>query len=396
MVLYLDHTAKWSGGEIALLRTLEAVNRSRITPVVLLGEDGPFADKLREVGIETHVLPLAESSREVRKDSLGGGGLAGKTRAGLSFAGYAVRVAQFARKRGAALLHCNSLKADIYGAVAGKLARIPVLWHVRDHIDPSYLPARAVHLFRQFARKLPDYVVCNSQSSLEKLFPGGVPVRARAVHDGLADRELTSPLPDLTGWKNNPPTVGIVGRLVEWKGQHVFLEAARKLRESGVAARFLVIGAALFGEHDYEERLRVLAAPLGTHVEFLGFRADVPDLMRNLDVFVHASITPEPFGQVVVEAMAEGVPVIASDGGGVREIITHGENGLLSPMGDADALAQNLRDLLGNPTQAARLARAGYTRVRSQFTAGHTARALEAVYDEIWSARPPQRRGGTK
>ncbi len=394
VVLYLDHTAKWSGGEIALLRALEAVDTSRVTPVVLLAEDGPFAERLRAVGIETHVLTLAEDLREVRKDSLGGGGLAGKAKAGLAFAAYAGKVARFGRKRGAALLHCNSLKSDIYGAIAGRLAGIPVLWHVRDHIDPSYLPGKVVKVFRILAARWPDYVVCNSESSLAKLFPQGHNAkRARAIHDGLADRELTSPLPTQSGWKNDPPMVGIVGRLVEWKGQHVFLEAAQKLAKQGVRAHYQVIGAPLFGEHSYEERLRQLAQPLGNAVEFTGFRADVPDLMRNLDVFVHASVTPEPFGQVVVEAMAEGVPVIGSDGGGVREIITHGENGLLSPMGDADALAHELAGLLADPERASHIAHAGWERVRAQFTARHTARALESVYDSVWETRPPRRSG---
>jgi glycosyltransferase involved in cell wall biosynthesis len=258
------------------------------------------------------------------------------------------------------------------------------LWHVRDHIDPSYLPAPVVKLFRQGARKLPQFVVCNSDSSLEKLFGKQIPQNARAVYDGLAAYELVSPCPPpRTTWKNEIPTVGIVGRLVEWKGQHVFLEAARKLSEQGVKARYLVIGAALFGENEYADKLKQIAAPLGDSVEFLGFRSDVPELLRSLDVFVHASVTPEPFGQVVVEAMAEGVPVLASDGGGVREIVRHNQNGLLSPMGDANALARELAGLLSDPARASHLARAGWKTVRAEFTAERTARGLESVYDTL-------------
>jgi glycosyltransferase involved in cell wall biosynthesis len=385
VVLYLDHTAKWSGGEIALLRTLEAIDRTRVTPVVALASEGPFADRLREAKIETHILPLAENLREVRKGSLGGGAVFSKIGAAAAYAGYARTVAAYARKRGAAIIHCNSLKSDIYGALAGQIARVPVIWHVRDHIDPSYLPGPAVRGFRALARLWPAFVITNSESTREKLFfDGPGKVACRSIHDGLGDHELTSPPPPVgAGWKNAPPRVGIVGRLVEWKGQHVFLEAARKVVEGGRDARFVLIGGALFGENDFEERLKETARPLGDRVEFLGFRTDVPELLRGLDVCVHASTTPEPFGQVVIEAMAEGLPVIASDGGGVREIIENGETGLLTPMKDADALAAAIRSLLDDPARANRLARAGHARVRAEFTAAKNARRIEAVYDEI-------------
>lgn len=385
VVVFLDHTAKWSGGEIALLRTLEALNRGRVTPVVLLGEDGPLAERTRALGIETEVMPLAGNAREVRKDTLGGGALVRHAGAAMAFLSYARQVAGYARKRGAAVLHCNSLKADIYGAVAGRLSGVPVVWHVRDHIDPTYLPGPAVRLFRSLAKRVPSYVITNSDSTLAKLFPGGAQgQRVRAAHDGLADRELTAPEPEVTGrWKSDPPRIGMIGRFVAWKGQHIFLEAAQKLVAGGQEAKFVLIGAALFGEAEYSESLKELAKPLGDRVEFTGFRNDVPELLRSLDILVHASTTPEPFGQVVIEGMAEGLPVVASDGGGVREIITQGQNGVLTPMGDASALTAALTTLLQNPEHAQALGCAGWRHVRENFTAARNARAVEAVYDDI-------------
>lgn len=392
-IVYLDHTAKWSGGEIALLRSLEALDQTRVDPVVVLASDGPFAERLREAGIETHILPLGEDLREVRKDSLGARGIFKHAGSALGLLRYAGRVARFARQRGAVLLHCNSLKSDIYGAAAGRIARLPVLWHVRDHISPGYLPGPAVKLFRTLARRVPSYVVTNSASTTEELFPGGAadPRRCRAVNDGLSDSELTAPEPPVRdAWRHNPPRIGMVGRLVEWKGQHVFLEAAKRLTEAGMEARYVLIGAPLFGEEDYEARLREQAVGLGDRVEFTGFRTDVAALLRDLDILVHASITPEPFGQVVIEGMAEGLPVVASDGGGVREIVRNGVNGVLTPMGDAGALADALSALLRDPARASGIARAGWRNVRENFTAAHSARGLEAVYDVMLSAAGPR------
>ena len=385
VVIFLDHTAKWSGGEIALLRTLEAMDRSRVTPVLVVAEDGPLVEKACELGIETHILPLSKNLREVRKDTLGGLAVFSRIGAAISLFTYARKVARFARKRGAFLLHCNSLKADIYGAVAGKLARIPILWHVRDHIDPSYLPPLAVTVFRALAKRWPDYIVTNSESTRERIFPeGSGKQRCAIVHDGLALWELNAPAPpEANAWKNQPPRVGLVGRFVAWKGQDVFLKAAALLTAQGIEARYVLIGAPLFGEQEYTDGLHRQAEALGDRVEFTGFQKDVPALLRTLDILVHASVLPEPFGQVVIEGMAEGLPVIATDGGGVQEIVTDGENGLLAPLGDADRLTEILGALLQDPKRASHLAQNGHRHVRAHFTAGQNARKIEQVYEEI-------------
>lgn len=404
-VLYLDHTAKLSGGEIALARLMEALDRTRVAPLVVLAEDGPLAARLREIGVETVVLPLAGCLRDIRKDTLGFGALRHAGRGG-HLAAYAWRLARLARRRGVEIIHTNSLKADLYGALAGALARLPVVWHVRDHIDPGYLPLPAVRLFRFLARKLPSYVVTNSQSTLDRLrllgarpatvVPSGWAGREAVVYDGLGgpDLEARGRDEDSPAW-TAPVRIGIVGRIAPWKGQHVFLEAAAAVTKAGHDARFVVIGAPLFGEEAYEQQLRQSArsGEIASRVAFLGFQEDVPAVLRTLDILVHASTTPEPFGQVVIEGMAEGLPVIGTDGGGVREIIAHGENGLLTPMGDAEALARALARLLDDPALARRLGRAGCRHVRTHFTAAQTARKIERMYDEVLARRAYRRPG---
>ena len=391
-VLFLDHTAKWSGGEIALLRTLQEMEKTRIRPVVALGEDGPFAQHLRKSNIEVRIVPLSEASREVRKGSLTLGSIAGKAGVAADYVRYVGKIAALARDVNAGVIHCNSLKADLYGGFAGNRAKIPVVWHIRDTIDASYLPGPVVRVFQNRAAVMPAYVVCNSQHTLDTLFPPNNPKWAKrretcaVIHDGLTNKDLSvAARPEITGkWKNTPPCVGIVGRLVEWKGQHVFLEAAKKVLDSGVSAEFVLIGAPLFGEADYETRLKKQAEPLGNAASFTGFRADVSELMKTLDILVHASITPEPFGQVVTEGLASGLPVIGTDAGGVREILTSGKNGILTPPGDADALSDALCLLLNDPAKAQTLAQAGWAHIRAQFTARQTANRLEAVYDTLW------------
>ena len=402
-VLFLDHTAKLGGGEIALYHLLLHLDRERFSPLVVLGEEGPLADKLRDWGVETCVAPLAGGVANTRKDSLGAGSLLRVREMG-AILGYCWRLSRLIRERGVQLVHTNSLKADIIGGVAGRLARVPVVWHVRDRIDSDYLPALVVTAFRYLSRIIPRFVVANSAATLETLrLPGwsrGAVVQSgdalaqgsfAVVHDGVIP-------PALEGKRNPEMLIGLVGRITRWKGQHIFLEAAAEVRKRFPAARFQIIGSALFGEEGYEKEIRALTASLGLEdcVEFLGFRTDVPQLISELTVLVHASITGEPFGQVIIEAMAAAKPVVATRGGGVPEIVRDGVTGLLAPMGDVPAMAEAICELLGNPERAAEMGAAGRERVLKQFTVEVTARRLERVFDRVLSRngdKPPAEKG---
>ena len=160
----------------------------------------------------------------------------------------------------------------------------------------------------------------------------------RVVHDGttapseqvIAAMALSATAAPV---RSGGPCVALVGRITRWKGQHIFLQAAAWVHRRFPEARFQIVGAALFDEKAYEAEIRELAVKLGVqnYVDFLGFRSDIPQYMAGIDLLVHASITGEPFGQVIIEAMASGKPVVATNGGGVPEIVVHGETGLLVP-----------------------------------------------------------------
>ena len=381
-VLYLNHAAKPSGAEMALWRMLGAIDRERVEPIILFGDDGIAADLMREIGIETHVMPLDGTIREVRKDTLDLLGFIDVRRIAAVTA-YAARVARFARQQGVQIIHTNTIKAHFYGALAGWMAGLPVVWHVRDYVNESYLPQAAVKLVRFLARCAPRHIIGVSRSVLEQLQLGTGGTKSTVILDGLTERELTREArPKPVRAPGSRARIGIVGRLARWKGQHVFIAAASKVVAAGFDVEFGIIGAALFGEEKYEEELRRQTSALGLdgRMQFRGFTRDVAGELDQLDILVHASTTGEPFGQVIVEGMAAGLPVVASRGGGVPEIITHGENGLLTPMGDADALAAAMMLLLREPETAQRLGRAGYEHARKDFRAERGARQVEGVY----------------
>lgn len=384
-VMLFDHTAQLGGGEIALLDMVRFLDRSKVTPIVVLGSNGPLADRLRGIA-EVHILELTPKVLQARKDTLGAASLL-QLKSVVHAAAYVLQISDFIRTNEIALIHTNSLKADILGGIAGRLARTPVIWHIRDRISDDYLPKPVVRLVRMLCRVLPDYVIGNSAATLETLKLNGAKpnIAIGSGVDLVAFHESgDSSMPD-PGNSPRKALIGLVGRICPWKGQHIFLRAAAEVHKQFPHARFQMIGAALFEEQDYEIELREMAKDLGiAHaVEFTGFRSDVPDLMRNLDILVHASTTGEPFGQVIVQGMAAGKAVVATNGGGVPEIVVHGETGLLVPMRDAPALASAMCTLLNSPELAAKMGRAGRRRVLEHFTIEQTARKIETVYAEL-------------
>lgn len=372
-VAFVDHTARMGGAEHALAWLVTHLDRSRIEPTVVLGEEGPLADRLRRAGVDVVVVPLAPALGEARKESLTPLGLVHPLRLA-RLVRAATTLAGVLRRLEADVVHTNSLKAHLIGGLGGRLAGTQVVWHVRDHLSAPYLPSAAARAMRLAARVLPHRVVAVSESVARS-----VGRDASVVHQGV-------PLPELrSDRRDGPLRVGLVGRISPWKGQDVFLAAAARLAREFPDVEFVVAGAPLFGEEAFELELhrQARAAPLAGRVTFLGFQEDVWEVYRDLDIVVHASTLPEPYGNVVVEAMASRRPVVAAAAGGVLELVEDGRTGLLVPPGDVTALAAALAVLLRDPERRAALARAGREDVERRFSPERDAEAVAQVYREL-------------
>ncbi len=386
-VLFLDHTAAISGGEIALANLVRHLNPEKVKAVVVLGADGPLRERLQTA--EVHVIPLAPSVATQKKDLLGIRSLF-RGRDIVHLAKYVSRLMKFMREHEIEIIHSNSLKADIIGGVAGRLTGRKVIWHVRDRIEDDYLPRPVVGAFRLLSRLIPHYVIANSIATLRTLelrpgalatsIPSGVELsdRIAIVHDGTVPQPVTRN--HHVGFR-----IGLIGRISPWKGQHIFIQAAAQVHRRFPQTKFVIIGAALFGEEKYDREVRALPAQLGieSEVEFTGFCNDIPRMVASLDMVVHASITGEPFGQVIIEGMAAGKPVVATNGGGVPEIVEDGKTGILVPMSDVQAMTDAICKIIADPVRAAEMGRLGRKRVMENFTSDQTARRVEAVYEEL-------------
>ena len=373
-VVYVDHVARMSGGEIALLRLLPHLEG--VNPHVILAEDGPLLGQLQLAGISAEVLPLADCARNLRKANVRRGGV--PSAAAAASAAYVLRLARRLRALQPDLVHTNSLKAGVYGSLAAKHAGIPVVWHVRDRLAHDYLPPAAITLVRRMSRHLAAAVVANSRATMATLEADNAPTVIYSVVPEAMQRRTTA----VGRVDGRPMTFGIVGRLAPWKGQHVFLEAFARAFPGG-SEQAVVVGGALFGEDEYGRDLAALARRLGVaeRVDFRGFRHDVWAELSRLDALVHASVTPEPFGQVVLEGMAAGVPVIAAEAGGPAEILQHERTGILYPPNDAAGLAAAMRRMT-DPALRTRLTSAAREEVRRyepQVVAAELQRLYEAV-----------------
>jgi len=204
------------------------------------------------------------------------------------------------------------------------------------------------------------------------------------IPNGLDDAPVSATLPaapDATG-----PLAVWCGRLQRWKGAHVFLEAAALAHRAVPSARFLVVGGTLFGlETTVGDDLRHQAAALGIGgcVEFTGHVADARPFLARADVVVHSAVRPEPFGLVVLEAMLAGRPVVASAAGGPLELIEDGATGLLTPPGDAAALADALVGLFRDPAGREAMGRAARARAVERHSADAMTRRFERLYADL-------------
>ena len=343
------------GAEEMLLSFVNACDPARVRPVVACLADGPFVDDLAAAG--AWVVRVR----------------AGRLRYPWAWARAVARLRRLARDADAVLSW--QVKGHYYGTPAARCAGVPAAWW-----DHGIRPARGEPRFvidNLLPRALRARVVVTSSAAAAARHP-----RARVVHPGIdlepyARADARADARTVLGADGVAPMIGIVGRLQPWKGQEHLLRAAPAILQRHPRARFAVIGGTPGGFDAGEPaRLRALAAELGVseRVGFLGQRDDVAELLAGLDVFVHAS-RAEPFGIVIVEAMAAGVPVVADPGGGVPEIVEHGVSGLLAS--GPDAIAEAVARYLDDPAEAARIAAVARERARERFAVARFVRDVE-------------------
>ncbi len=390
----MSHTAQLGGGEIALLRLIEGIDPSSFQVTVILFEDGPLVERLRRAGVGTEVIALGTLNDVTRT----GATLVGSLQLATGALAFAPRLIRTLRRYRPDLLVANTLKAALFLSLVAPVVGSRWVWHLHDRLALDYLPARTAAVLRVIARHSPNHVVVNSLATRQTL--GRIPFeRTSVAYPGLERSAFTG--------RSVPPerVIGMLGRISETKGQREFVEAAATLLDRHPDTRFRIVGRALFQDGDYETSVRELvdSSPLAAHLEFAGWADDPSAEMKRLQILVHASPVAEPFGQVIIEAMAAGVPVIATAGGGVFEIldpegqgheITDGvrrsELGILVRPGDASALARAMVWALDHPEDVTAMAGRATTSAQLRFSIDEARSIVLAAWTS--ALRPPKRR----
>lgn len=363
-ILLVTASPDRGGAETVVLQLIAGLDRTRVEPLVVALAAGSFQEELREAGA---LLVEAGTIRRMR-------GVARTV-------GVVGKLAAAIRRERIAIVHTHGTLAQIAGGLAAWRARVPAIHHVHD----LYAATRSVDAaLQQLALRVPaKAIVAVSHSARARLLASGAPWnRVRVVHNGvsLAPTPPVSLQPGGAG-----PAVVWCGRLQRWKGAHVFLDAARLIRNAHPSARFWIVGGTLFGkEPEYAEELRQQTRRLGLEdaVSFTGHVERARPYIAAADVVVHSSIDQEPFGLVIAEALAEGKPVVAFDEGGPAEMIESGRSGRLVAPGSTDALASATSDLLARPELRARLGEGARARA-AHFGLDAMLRRMHFVYDDV-------------
>lgn len=380
-VLYVNHTAEVSGGERSLLSLLRALP-STISPLVA-SPAGPLSEAVQGMGMET--AEITGTAGSLRMHPL-------HTPLALAQMGRAAaQVHRLARAHHAQLVHANSIRAGIVLA-GGRPRRAAAVVHVRDCLPPGAVSTATLRLIAARATVL----VANSQYTARSVSARAPRAELEVVHNPVdlhswdpARIDRIAARAALGAAGERAVLLGVLAQLSPWKGQDTAVEALGMLRAMGVDAHLLLIGSAKFvaratrfDNEAYVAGLKARITELGIEdrVSFLGEREDAPEIVRALDMLLLPS-HEEPFGRALIEAMALGVPVLATQVGGPPEIIQDGVQGLLLDPHDPAAWARAVGELAGDPARTARMGAAGRETVERSFTADQHAAAMVDVYE---------------
>ncbi|MEA5115730.1 MAG: glycosyltransferase family 4 protein [Geobacteraceae bacterium] len=396
-ILYLDNTFTFGGAINSLCYLIRALDKEKFEPVLVTGQPVEYLEANFAGTKWYHYVPKLPwiNNRFYKKiASLPPFRISVLSKV-LNLARFfywllfvtlpeACRYYQIGKRHRVGLVHLNNIiGSQLAGIIAAKLLRVPCVAHLRDFEE--------IHPITRFYARLVDHHVAISGAIKENLLGLGVPEeKISVVHDALDLEEFNTSVAceylfEEFGVVPAQPRYGIFGRIVDWKGIREFLLAARSIAGQVPEAMGFIVGGRSDGDEAFYREMLALAGSLGLRdkVVFTGYRKDIPALMKFMDVVVHASNSPEPFGMVVIEGMAMGKPVVATRAGGPLDIVEDGETGFLVPVGEAEPLAKGVIRLLREPGLRAGMGKAGRERVESFFSNTCYAEKIAEIYESL-------------
>ncbi len=359
------------GGERHILTILEGFKGRDVNMSLAVFTEGKLAAAARTLGVEVHVVP-----KRFRSD-----------------VSPFLALIRLIRQKQIDIVHTHLLSGNFYGRLSGKAARVKGIVTTLHHSDKEALGGSSVPFLTDLLFNLDismaafsDYIITPSADLKQRIAQQGVKAE-KIIHIpnavnldcfGIADGESLACRQEL-GIPSGLKVVGIVGRLVTVKNFPLFLRAARRVIDTGILVKFLVIG-----DGPLRSELKTMAdeLKLTQYVIFTGFRQDVLRVVSSLDLFVLCSDS-EVFPLALIEAMALGKPVIATNVGGIREIVDHMKDGLVFPAGDEMNLSESIIYLLTHGGEAREMGNSAREKVVTAFSLRRMTEKLLGVYDKL-------------
>ena len=402
-VLYLNPSGQLGGAEVCLLNMMASLRAARPEWQLHLvtSDDGPLVLKAAELGIQTIVLPFNTSL--ARLGDAGAGGPAGdhisrftllrRLLAALpSVISYKRQLRRTIRQLSPDVIHTNGFKMHVLGALAQPQQSTPLIWHIHDYVQSRPVMAR---LLKRLAKRC-AVAITNSKSVAEDVRAiCGERLRVRTLYNGIDLNTFSPDGPelDLDALSGLPPAapgtvrVGLLATLARWKGHATFLRAMALVPENLPVRGYITTGQIYQtdGSQSSHTEIKKLieTLSLSRRIGLTGFVDRPASAMRALDVVVHASTEPEPFGLVIAEGMACGKAVITSHAGGATELVEEKINALTHQPGDAKALAHAIVALTTDAPLRARLGAAGRLTAEQRFDRTRLATELIPIYQEV-------------
>jgi glycosyltransferase involved in cell wall biosynthesis len=384
-ILVVHNNNDLYGAEKVLLELLSRLDRRRFVPIVVLPTDTRhikrLSPELAKLNIECCFIPLGVLRRKYFK-------LQKLPRFSFELLAGVRQLVRLIRKRNIALVHTNT-NTILASPLAARLTRVPHVWSIHElMVEPATVRSALHYLIPRFSTR----VVTVSQAVRDHMLKDAAKFAGRFTFvRGAIDVE---PFLNAKGrarvraeWgvREGEVLIGMAGRVTRWKGQSIFVQAAKLIAEQHAEAKFAAVGGVFDTERFYMDRFRkeVRDAGLENKLTINDFRADMPDVFAAFDVFVLPSILPEPFGLVVIEAMASGKPVVATAPGGPSETVVDGETGFLVPPSDASAMVQALEVLLADPQRRVSMGDAGRRRACEMFSLPRYVTEFEELYETV-------------
>ena len=381
---------------LALLRTIQPSWPLQL----VIGNDGPLAADAARLGVETIALPFPRDFAQ-----LGDAGLATPatwahfTRHAMRGSMATVRYLHDLRAVVSAfkpdVVHSNGIKMHVLGALA-KPKDAALVWHFHDYPGGRPVTGRLVRALR---RRCSAIVAVSESVASDVRTAVGTSIDVRTVWNSVDLDRFTAEgtsldLDALSGLPAPPPgtpRIGLVATFARWKGHLVFLDMLRELARTH-AFRAYVVGGPVYETHASQLSMAELRAAVSERglaqlVGLTGFVKETPAALRALDVVVHASTLPEPFGLVIAEAMASARAVVISDAGGVAEIVSNERTGLLYPCRSVEHMTSQVRRLLDDPALRTRLGCSARAAAVQQFNPSRVGAQMLDLYSRFAHAR---------